>query len=118
MSWINKGLQGHGTQKQHLVGLWVQFSLTMDTLLFCLYQLFTVIMIIVLWSTPADVHPQTQVWSPCHLWKWALMPIQIPASQSGQPLCFQPSLQTWLDSYGFVLAHMPPVPLSPSVSPA
>lgn len=41
-------------QKQHLVGLWVQFSHMMDTLLFRLYLLFMatfVITVIVLWNT-------------------------------------------------------------------
>lgn len=41
-------------QKQHLVGLWVQFSHMMDTLLFRLYLLFmatSVITVIVLWNT-------------------------------------------------------------------
>ncbi|ELK09622.1 hypothetical protein PAL_GLEAN10020597 [Pteropus alecto] len=28
---VNKGQQEHKTQKQHLVGLWVQFSRMMDT---------------------------------------------------------------------------------------
>lgn len=41
-------------QKQHLVGLWVQFSHMMDTLLFRLYLLFMatfVITVIILWNT-------------------------------------------------------------------
>ncbi|XP_058412205.1 5-hydroxytryptamine receptor 3E isoform X1 [Diceros bicornis minor] len=41
-------------QKQHLVSLWVQFSHTMDTLLFHFYLLFmvaSVVMVIVLWNT-------------------------------------------------------------------
>ncbi|KAI5281760.1 5-Hydroxytryptamine Receptor 3C [Manis pentadactyla] len=53
-------------QKQHLVGLWVQFSHMMDTLLFCLYLLFlatSIITVIVLWNTEADRHLQAPVWS-------------------------------------------------------
>ncbi|XP_008572427.1 PREDICTED: 5-hydroxytryptamine receptor 3E-like isoform X1 [Galeopterus variegatus] len=41
-------------QKQHLIELWVQFSLMMDTLLFCLYLLLlasSIITVIVLWNT-------------------------------------------------------------------
>uniref|UniRef100_A0A8C4M4A7 5-hydroxytryptamine receptor 3C n=1 Tax=Equus asinus asinus TaxID=83772 RepID=A0A8C4M4A7_EQUAS len=41
-------------QKQHLVSLWVQFSHTIDTLLFCLYLLFlavSVVTVVILWNT-------------------------------------------------------------------
>lgn len=57
-------------QKQHLVGLWVQFSHMMDTLLFRLYLLFlatSIITVIILWNTKADLHShhslQTTAWS-------------------------------------------------------
>uniref|UniRef100_G1MG06 5-hydroxytryptamine receptor 3E n=1 Tax=Ailuropoda melanoleuca TaxID=9646 RepID=G1MG06_AILME len=46
--------QEEETQKQHLVNLWVQFSHMMDTLLFCLYLLFTatsVVIVTILWNT-------------------------------------------------------------------
>uniref|UniRef100_A0A3Q2HIN1 5-hydroxytryptamine receptor 3C n=1 Tax=Equus caballus TaxID=9796 RepID=A0A3Q2HIN1_HORSE len=54
----NKGLgltlQEDRAQKQHLVSLWVQFSHTIDTLLFRLYLLFlavSVVMVVILWNT-------------------------------------------------------------------
>ncbi|KAK2495656.1 hypothetical protein MC885_014568 [Smutsia gigantea] len=57
-------------QKQRLVGLWVQFSHVMDTLLFCLYLLFqatSVIIVIIPWNTKANIHShrslQTTAWS-------------------------------------------------------
>ncbi|XP_007934109.1 5-hydroxytryptamine receptor 3C-like [Orycteropus afer afer] len=46
--------QEHEVQKQHLVGLWVQFSHMMDTLLFRLYLLFlasSIVTVVVLWNT-------------------------------------------------------------------
>nr|XP_008524207.1 PREDICTED: 5-hydroxytryptamine receptor 3E isoform X1 [Equus przewalskii] len=46
--------QEDGAQKQHLVSLWVQFSHTMDALLFRLYLLFlaiSVVTVVILWNT-------------------------------------------------------------------
>ena len=90
MRWINKGLQEHGTQKQHLVDLWVKFSLMMDPLLFYLCLLFTVIMVIVLWRTQQMITHKAQSGAPITSGNGLSCPFQSQPHSLGSHFVFNP----------------------------